>query len=282
MPPVAQEEAPELAETASAAGPLNDELVEVIRKILSGVARTRGRFGKQMIAQMLCGSTSAKMQRFGLQRLSTYGLLGHFKQDEVGELIDSLLSVRCLEQGGDNPLRPTLRLTDFGKSVMTNQVRLDGSLELTPALARRFAIAKPRAAAGNTAAGAPERIAKAAEAAPTTTHAGGRPRHFWTWQLLQRGFSVEECMEIRGYDREVVLDHVLRAAEEGHAVDHRWLLSQESIDKLSQVIGPGEPARIRSLLGKLPGLRYEEVQLYLKCRANSPSAPAATEVKPAD
>jgi ATP-dependent DNA helicase RecQ len=268
----------EQLESPAAAGPVSDELVEVVRKVLSGVARTRGRFGKQVIAQMLCGSTSAKMQRFGLQRLSTYGLLGHFKQDEVGELIDALLTVRCLEQGGDNHLRPTLRLTDFGKSVMTNQARLDGSLELTPALARRFALGKPRSARETNGGVEAARRSAASDDTPrpSAVPAGGRPRHFWTWQLLQRGFSVDECMEIRGYDREVVLDHVLRAADEGHAVDPRWLFSQETIDKLSKVIGPGDPTRIRALLSKLPGLRYEEVQLYLKCRGNAPPSPTPT------
>jgi hypothetical protein len=255
-------------------GPLSDELVDVIRKILSGVARTRGRFGKQVVAQMLCGSTSAKMERFGLQRLSTYGLLGHFKQDEVGELIDALLSARCLEQGGDNPLRPTLRLTDFGTSVMTNQARLDRSPELSPALVRRFSPSKPRAARSDkvppeTARYGPSAdvVAHQHETVPAASSPSGvQPPHYWTWRLLDRGFTVEECMEIRGCERDIVLDHALRAAEAGLIVDMRWLLSNEAIEKLAQVIGPADPTRIRPLLAKLPGLRYEEVQLYLKCR----------------
>ncbi|MGH7136057.1 MAG: RQC domain-containing protein, partial [Pirellulales bacterium] len=268
-------------DAAAEAEPLSDELVEVIRKVLSGVARTRGRFGKQIVAQMLCGSASAKMKRFGLQRLSTYGLLGHFKQDEVGELIDALLTVRCLEQGGDNPLRPTLRLTDFGTSVMTDQIRLNGRIDLSPALASRFPVSRPRTpSVAKADTDRPQRPpsepsqAGNREAEPAVSGASaGRPRHYWTIQLLQRGFSVEECMEVRGYDREVVFDHIVRAADEGCAVDMRWLLSQEAIEKLAQVIGPDEPASIRALLAKLPGLRYEEVQLYLKCRAKAPPSP---------
>ena len=48
---------------------------EVIQKILSGVARAKGRFGKTAVAQMLAGSDSEKMARSGLQQLSTFGVL---------------------------------------------------------------------------------------------------------------------------------------------------------------------------------------------------------------
>ncbi|HVX11921.1 MAG TPA: RecQ family ATP-dependent DNA helicase [Pirellulales bacterium] len=285
--PAAEEHVP-IGATAEAA-PFSDELLDAFRKILSGVARTRGRFGKQIVAQMLCGSTSAKMQKFGLQRLSTYGLLGHFKQDEVGELIEALLMVGCLEQGGDNPLRPTLRLTDFGTSVMTSQARLDRAPSLSPTLARRFPLPRTRAERSAATAGEVEHVsprtnaamadvasparAVAGSAHPNERADGVRPPHYWTWRLLDRGFTAEECMEIRGCERDVVLDHVLRAAEAGLAVDMRWMLSGAAIEMLAAVIGPAEPPRIRPLLAKLPGLRYEEVQLYLKCRSLAADSP---------
>jgi hypothetical protein len=75
-------------------------------------------------------------------------------------------------------------------------------------------------------------------------------------------------MAIRGLEREVVLDHALRAADAGWTVDPGWFLSPESLQALGAVIGPETPERIRPLLAQLPaGTRYEEVQLFLKCRA---------------
>jgi ATP-dependent DNA helicase RecQ len=264
---------------------ISDELLEVVRKVLSGVARTRGRFGKHIIAQMLCGSNNAKIKRFGLQRLSTYGLLSHFKQDEVVEILDALLSVRCLEQAGSDALRPTIRLTDPGKTVMTGGTRLDKPLPLSQALARRFTTARPRPAAGVTS-GAPDgnepsrlpRTPVAASAATGKTEGESgppesQPTHYWTWRLLTSGFSVEECMAVRGCEREVVLDHALRAADEGRTVEMRWFLSAEMIERLTEAIGTNPPARIRPLLSKLPGLRYEEVQFFLKCRSTANNAP---------
>ena len=51
---------------------------------LSGVARAKGRFGKTIVAQMLTGSASEKMDRSGLKRLSTYGILTTFRQAGAG------------------------------------------------------------------------------------------------------------------------------------------------------------------------------------------------------
>ena len=138
------------AEWAALAAPLSDELVEVVRKVLSGVARTRSRFGKNIVAQMLCGSKSAKMKRFGLQRLSTYGLLGHFKQDEVVELLDAPLP---LPLPGAGRRRPSAA---HGAIDRTGNERHD-----RPGKARPAAIVvgcsgstflRPEAACGNAAA----------------------------------------------------------------------------------------------------------------------------------
>ena len=74
--------------------------------VLSGVARTQARFpcGKTLIAQMLCGSGSAKMTKLRLDRLSTFGLLAHLKQTEVVALIDCLIARRLFGTDRIGPL----------------------------------------------------------------------------------------------------------------------------------------------------------------------------------
>ncbi|MBL8829337.1 MAG: helix-turn-helix domain-containing protein, partial [Planctomycetaceae bacterium] len=94
-----------------------------------------------------------------------------------------------------------------------------------------------------------------------------RPSHYWTWRLFHDGYTLADCMAIRSLDRELILDHALRAIDAGWPVDASWFLSAEQIATFAQVIGPKEPTRIRPLLEQLPrGTRYEDVQLYLKCR----------------
>ena len=87
------------------------------------------------------------------------------------------------------------------------------------------------------------------------------------WRLLAAGFAADDCAAIRGIDRDVVLDHALCAIDSGWPVDVALLLSPELRVRLDALIGHQRPERIRPLLTRLPnGTRYEEVQLYLKCR----------------
>lgn len=88
-------------------------------------------------------------------------------------------------------------------------------------------------------------------------------------------------MAIRGYEREVILDHALRAAEAGWQVELGWLLAAERIEQIAQVVGSEPPSRIRPLLAQLPGVRYEEVQYYLKCRPPADTGQVAPPTYPA-
>jgi hypothetical protein len=89
-------------------------------------------------------------------------------------------------------------------------------------------------------------------------------------------------MVIRGYPREVVLDHALRAAAEGLEVRSDWFLSPALAAQLVQLVGNERAPRIRSLLAQLPaGTRYEDVQWFLMCRQRSAAAgnPPATGIE---
>ena len=114
------------------------EVVKAVRIALSGVARAQGRFGKVIIAQMLCGSKATKVVRFRLDQLSTFGLLGHLKQPEVTELIDALLAAGLLDQADVERNRPVLRLTDTGNEVMRGQAPLPESFALSDEVAGKL------------------------------------------------------------------------------------------------------------------------------------------------
>jgi ATP-dependent DNA helicase RecQ len=93
-------------------------IVEAMRIVLSGVARARRGCGKQLLSQMLCGSKSKKVERNRLDKLSTFGLLGHLTQSEVVKLVEALLKTRLLEENEIEPFRPVLQLTTRGAEVM--------------------------------------------------------------------------------------------------------------------------------------------------------------------
>jgi ATP-dependent DNA helicase RecQ len=115
------------------------DLLRGIQVILSGVTRMHGRFGKQLVAQMLCGSTNKKLQQWKLHRLSTYGLLSSLRQSDVSEVMDCLIESALLEQREVDQHRPTLDITEFGREVMLCKCPLPDSLKIKTPLARRLA-----------------------------------------------------------------------------------------------------------------------------------------------
>jgi len=149
-------------------------LQELAQMALAGVARAGGRFGKVLVAQMLCGSNSAKVQRFGLQKKSTFGLLSAYTQEEVVELLDALLAVRCLEQTGHEKFRPVIGLTDLGRDVMRGVAQLPWPLPLGEPLRRRLAQQGPRRSGGSAGAQPVKGQASAAAGGTAAADAGAR------------------------------------------------------------------------------------------------------------
>jgi hypothetical protein len=97
-----------------------------------------------------------------------------------------------------------------------------------------------------------------------------RPSYFWTWRLLADGYSAEQCAAIRRLQPDEVLDHALRAAEDGLHVDCHWLLSSIQLGTLKELVDSQPPQRRYDLVAQLPkGLRSEHLLLYLKCRSST-------------
>ncbi len=118
-----------------------EPLLRGIRVVLSGVTRMHGRFGKNLVAQMLCGSKNKKLQQWKLHRLSTYGLLSVLKQTEVVAAMDCLIEAGLLEQKEVDERRPTIHITDLGRRVMLAQQPMPDSVRISYPLARRLAAA---------------------------------------------------------------------------------------------------------------------------------------------
>ncbi|QDV44612.1 ATP-dependent DNA helicase RecQ [Stieleria neptunia] len=112
-----------------------------LRVILSGVTRMHGRFGKNLVAQMLCGSQNKRITQWKLQRLSTYGMLSSMKQAQLSKVIDAMIEHGMIEQREVDQRRPTVEISDFGKSVMHLKSPLPASFTLSKGLARGLAAA---------------------------------------------------------------------------------------------------------------------------------------------
>ncbi|MEP7347009.1 MAG: HRDC domain-containing protein, partial [Gemmatimonadaceae bacterium] len=99
---------------------VNDEDTStVVRKALSGIARTHRRFGLQAVVKLLAGLPDPRLERSGLQNTKTFGALKGRSEEWL-----LLLLRRCATAGwldftpGD---RPVVLLTDAGKKVLFAQ-----------------------------------------------------------------------------------------------------------------------------------------------------------------
>ncbi len=361
---------------------VDDAVVEAIRMVLSGIARTQARFrcGKNLIALMLCGSGSAKLVKLGLNKLSTFGLLGHLVQQDVVTLIDILIAAGLAEQIDLEPRRPVVQLTEAGVGVMKAKTPPEQTLPIPPELLaklrrdatsdqqHRGSASEPTEPA-KTASPDPEILAALRrwrkeraveegvaqymvlsnatmqqlarcrpespaallavkgigqakvdrygdalldllrtgsgessdtvgagmpceesgddpdEVPPFAELSGGpaaagqfpeidrQPTHYWTWRLLNKGFSVAECAAIRGLSAEEILDHAICAAREGRRVELEWCLSADLVRELESAVAGTRVADPDILLGRLPpGTRREEVLLFLNSPRESRSA----------
>lgn len=114
-------------------------LLTAIRVTLSGVVRTHGRLGKNLIAQMLAGSKNKKVTQLRLDRLSTYGMLTGCTQTELAEVLDALLNAGLLEQKEISERRPTIHMTDAGRRVMNCAEPMPAAFQLKHRLAKKLA-----------------------------------------------------------------------------------------------------------------------------------------------
>jgi len=102
--------------------PASEPIIAV--KVLSGIARLNGRFGLAMAAKALTGSKDRMVLQFGLQRLSTYGLLSGYTQDQVQQWIKELISQGCVASRRTSmgeKIYPVLELTSRGHAIMTGE-----------------------------------------------------------------------------------------------------------------------------------------------------------------
>jgi ATP-dependent DNA helicase RecQ len=109
-----------------AAGEENADPVLAV-KILSGVARLNGRFGRKVIAQMLAGSQDSTLSQLGLDSLTTYGLLSAYSQSQILEWMTELITRDCIAARAireNDGSREVLEITGRGRDIMQGKARL--------------------------------------------------------------------------------------------------------------------------------------------------------------
>jgi ATP-dependent DNA helicase RecQ len=197
---------------AQPAGPrsLTDEEHLAVRKILSCVARINGRFGKGTVASVLRGSKAKTIAANDLDKLSTYGLLGEYSQDELTRYINALIVAGCVSQTSGQ--YPVVTLTPAGREVMLDQRRVELDLDAVEA-----------DTSGDAEIQLPANYSETREQ---------------TFDLYREGLDLPEIARRRNLKLSTIQDHLAALIEVGREID---------IDKL---IGTDDRALIEAAARK--------------------------------
>ena len=96
------------------------DITEDSRKALSCVGRLKGRFGVSLAAKVLKGSREKRIIEFGLDRLSTYGLLRSYVEKDITDLLYYLVAEGYLRISEGE--YPTVSLTAEALPVLEGTV----------------------------------------------------------------------------------------------------------------------------------------------------------------
>jgi ATP-dependent DNA helicase RecQ len=92
---------------------------EIVRKALSGVARVHRRYGLRAAVKLLRGETDPRLERSGLERVSTFGVLREYEEAWLLQLLQRLATAGFVTFEGEE--RPVVALTQAGREVMLDR-----------------------------------------------------------------------------------------------------------------------------------------------------------------
>jgi ATP-dependent DNA helicase RecQ len=103
------------------------DITELSQKILSCVFRMRGNFGKNTVIDVLKGSKNARVQRFMLDKLSTYGICNE-PRIEIQDAITFLTINGYLET--TNGEFPVLKLCAKANEILKDKIKVEMKISL--------------------------------------------------------------------------------------------------------------------------------------------------------
>ena len=94
----------------------------IAQKVLSAIIRTGERFGIGHINQVLRGANTRRIRELGHDKLSVYGIVNDFSDDDLKEITALLIAKSFLLKKGRE--YPTLGITEAGRNFLQNREKL--------------------------------------------------------------------------------------------------------------------------------------------------------------
>jgi len=145
---------------------VSDEVITLVRQLLSAIARLRGKFGVGVVAEVLAGTENEKTTRWGFNDLTVFGMLRAHSIKRIVAMLHRLLEAGLARQRDPEGVkfRPVVDLTAAGIAVMKGeQMPPAGLADLLPrrqsplpASARRRGVSSGRDSESGEAGLSPE------------------------------------------------------------------------------------------------------------------------------
>lgn len=248
-----------------------DPMEVVLQKLLSGVARAKGRYGAHLVAGAMAGSKAKKLQKTWLPKLSTYGVLSYLKQAEVVSLLDTSLRHGLLARDQHG----CISLSKLGMATMKNPdemppdlrdileatiVQRGGSRSARPARSTsRPQAARPRVTPAPPAGGAapPPRADTSAPEAPVDD------TYTQTLLALQEGMLPAQIARDREVKGQTVLRHMMVLANRGESFDISGMIDADLLATLKTHAGDWEYGEALAPLKAHVQCTYDELKIHL-------------------
>jgi len=216
---------PQSIDVVDVGGPraLSDYEHLVARKILSCIARMEGKFGKGMVASVLRGAKAKNVIANELDRLSTYGLLREYSQDDLTRFINALIVAGCVKQTGG--AYPTVNLTTLGGALMRDQTRVELDLEAVEADTSDEEITLP------------------------PNYSETREQ---TYTLYKQGLGVADIAERRSLKPLTIEEHLAALIEEGREINLSDLVDDQDRALIEAAAAKCGIDRLRPIKDELP------------------------------
>ena len=212
-----------------------DEPAILLKKLLSGVARCRGRWGAHAVAGMLRGSKAKKILQGRLDQLSTYGLLSNLRQRDLVRLLDVLGRLRLTEQNTHG----CISLSDRGKKLMTSSDPLPPDVEKY--LLRHVSSVPSPSTTSSSDNGKKEKYFKRSTPAAKTGTDDVNDTYLRTLRLHREGKDFREIAEKRGLTTSSVLRHLMVLAHNGYELDLEKHADGKLLPELRDIAEDWEP-----------------------------------------
>ncbi len=230
----------------------SDDGLTVLRKVLAGIARAKGRRGGHALAGMLVGSNAKALKQTGLQHLSTFGILRQMKKEDALYLLDLCVNVGWARRNDYG----CLLISTAGSAVMRQEETPNA--DVLSMLNLIFSASTSRQK--STASAARSRSKNNGDCAT-----GTRQTYSQTLRLHQEGMGYKAIAKHRELTVQTVLRHFQKLTLAGEQIDVSADIDEELLEKVRLVaadwnLGDREKPLIEALDG---ACTYNCLRLHL-------------------